>query len=513
MKKKYGIVFWFRVSGLCLTFLLFTSLLHAQRHTTARNLGLGGGGTAYMTDFHANFINPANLMLKESSGFAFGLLNGMGANGGGELVDMSVYQQYFTSGMTIDNTLTLEISDQLFGTGAGASRKVGLNALDAVLMGFSIKTSKQAFSLAFRARALASFSMSKGFFELGLGGLNGQLFSDYKAVDIGGDVLTVGEVSLGYAREVWSSGQFGEPGSMRLSAGFAPKFMAGFDYYRLNFNSRLRVSEENRAMDHIFDYEFESAGLVTNQIKEYHSARQNEDGDPVIGDYMNFDETLPYAISPKGYGMGMDIGITYEVVIPGLAVLSREPRILRIAVSATDLGSVNFNSNPGRFSASDHFEWNGFDVDFDEINSHHDSSLGEYSSHILQDSIISNIYGDFSPDDLSGIRVDMMPMVNLGAVYSAGKWNIMVDLGKGLNTRATNSRHVSTALGIEYNAFRFIPLRAGIRTGGELETSYSLGTGINLKPFKFTVGVMAVPDLVNGSIHGGAAWSGLMLRF
>jgi hypothetical protein len=38
---------------------------HAQLSHTAENMGLGGGGTAYLTGYEALFVNPANLYIQE----------------------------------------------------------------------------------------------------------------------------------------------------------------------------------------------------------------------------------------------------------------------------------------------------------------------------------------------------------------------------------------------------------------------------------------------------------------
>lgn len=39
--------------------------IFAQPVVTPKNLALGGGGTTYITDFHANFYNPANLLIND----------------------------------------------------------------------------------------------------------------------------------------------------------------------------------------------------------------------------------------------------------------------------------------------------------------------------------------------------------------------------------------------------------------------------------------------------------------
>ncbi|MEX0685718.1 MAG: DUF5723 family protein [Balneolales bacterium] len=499
-----------RIILLCLLVLMINSTIYAQRHTTARNLGLGGGGTAYMNDFHANFINPANLMLSESNA-TLGLLGGFSTNGGGQLADLSIYNEYFTTGRTINENLTLEISNKLFGNNPDGLRKIGFN-VDAVLFGLNIKTKSQAISVAFRMRAMGSFEVSKGLFELSLGGLNESFFNEYKAVNLSGDVLTVGEVSLGYAREVWSAGNFGDRGSKRLFAGIAPKLLLGMNYYNTSFNSRLRVSENDRMVSHIFDYQINTAGVISEQLNDYHRDRNDINMDVEFDEYLSFEDAAPEMGSVQGTGLGVDLGVTYEMVMPAVSFLGDKQQLLRVSFSATDLGSVNFDKAPGRFSANGQVDWSGLEMDYARIDSEFNSSTSDYTSHV-QDSITNDVYGNFAPEEISAIKVGLNPMINLGALYSAGKWNVMFDFGKGMNNRGMNSKRLSSVLGIEYNLANVIPIRTGMRVGGALPTSYSFGTGLNFRFLEFTLGFMTASNPFDNSVNIGAAWSGLILRY
>lgn len=462
-----------------------------------------------MNDFHANFINPANLMLSDKK-VTIGGLGGFSTRGGGELANMTIYNEYFTQGHTINESMTAEISDKMFGSAPSGSRKIGIDA-DAVLLGFNIKGKTQALSAAARVRALSSFSMSKGFFELSLGGLSETFFKDYKAVNVSGDVLTVGEVSVGYAREVWSTGNFGSPGSQRLFAGVAPKYMVGLDYYSTRFNSQLKISEDEMLVSHRFNYELDAVGKVSEQMNSYHADRNTSGLVPVFGEYLSMDDVGSGLGSVKGTGYGIDMGVTYQRVMPSLPLMGGDYQTLTVSLSATDIGSVNFDEAPGRYSSEGHFEWKGLNYDNELINAEYDSSFTDYATHI-QDSIGQNIYGNFSPENISGFSTALTPMFNLGAAYSAGKWNLMVDLGKGMNNRGTNSKQLSGIVGIEYNLFNFIPLRAGMRTGGAMNKAYSVGTGFNLSFLELTVGAMTSPQPFDSKLNFGAAWSGIVVK-
>lgn len=42
------------------------SVVAQSRHFNSATIGMGGGGTAYVDGYHANFLNPANLMINNT---------------------------------------------------------------------------------------------------------------------------------------------------------------------------------------------------------------------------------------------------------------------------------------------------------------------------------------------------------------------------------------------------------------------------------------------------------------
>ena len=61
-------------------FIVFYSINNStnaqNRHYNAMTLGMGGGGVALIDGYHANFLNPANLMIDNHEGSVY--LNQLG---------------------------------------------------------------------------------------------------------------------------------------------------------------------------------------------------------------------------------------------------------------------------------------------------------------------------------------------------------------------------------------------------------------------------------------------------
>ena len=138
--------------------------LAQANHSTSISTALGGGGSAYITGYHANFVNPANLMISDrNTRVSFGIIGGIHSSAGGSLVNIGVYNKHFTKGHTIDTQRALQISDEWFGSDSRAASRAGFG-VDIVPLGASYRRDDMAFSLAARARTLGHVGMSKGMF-------------------------------------------------------------------------------------------------------------------------------------------------------------------------------------------------------------------------------------------------------------------------------------------------------------------------------------------------------------
>lgn len=486
-------------------------------HTTSASMALGGGGGAYINGYHANFINPANLMLPDrNTRTTLGVLGGLNTSAGGRLANIGLYNQHFTKGEIIDTERALKIADDWFGNGSGSYASVGLD-VSVVPIGFSHRRDRMAFGSAVRVRSMAATGMSKGLFELALTGLDSDVFSDGKAVNMNMEMMAMTEWSAGFAMEVWRNQQSVEPGMMRLFAGVAPKLLFGMGYANLALESVLTVKgdETESSILHDFDYRIQTIGNLSDDMLAYYEERRlNENRDAILSDFVTGDSFGDMG-SIHGMGMGLDIGVTGEWYIRdiSLPVIGSGPQILRASISLTDIGGINYRKNPGDFRAKNTFLWDGLNIDFEYIDEEHDGDITNYYEFVLEDSIGSDIYGNFAPVETNNHRVGLTPIINIGGALSMGKLGVMMDIGKGWNRRGINSRRMYMALGTEYYPVDFIPIRLGMRMGGYSGVNLSFGTGVELKNFEFTAGIMRTPSSRRSGINLSAAWSGFIVRF
>ena len=130
-----------KVLSISLLVLLATSfeVLSQSRHYDSRSLSMGGGGTAYVDGYHANFINPANLMINSTKNRpkrSLGIVGGIGFRAGGTLINLDVYDQYLTQGLTLEGEVAEGFLTDLFGGTNSELTKSQSATFNIFLLGF-----------------------------------------------------------------------------------------------------------------------------------------------------------------------------------------------------------------------------------------------------------------------------------------------------------------------------------------------------------------------------------------
>lgn len=490
-------------------FCVTTASLFAQsRHYNSQTLGMGGGGTAYIDGYHSNFLNPANLMLNKARrpSTSIGIIGGIGVKAGGSLLNLKVYDDYFTKGLTLEGQIREDMLNDWFGANATNTRNIAVS-LDIVPLGFSKKGQKSAFSFANRVRVVEDFTINKGFAELAFYGLDSDQFGTAVPVNFNNKTISYAEFSIGYAREIplplqgiIESVPF--INGVKLYAGVAPKYIVAAQGVELDFNSTLQVQPAAQAggITQTFDYSLYSFGDLSKQLKSYADARQTNP-DAKLDDYLDYSGS---DVGTVGSGFGMDLGVTAEidVSIPALGLLGKR-QVLRVAMSATDLGTVNFDSSPSRVTANGAITFDG-DAG--------DDSFEDYLDNFA-DSLENDVYGDFVSESVGAKKYKLPGMYNFGAALTLGKLTTTLDYGFGFNDIGTNTKRSSLTLGTEYRLLGFIPIRLGTRLGGYSSRTYSAGFGVDLKVLEFTFAAQSVANTTEFGSSAAFAWSGLLIRF
>ena len=488
-------------------------------HLTSVNLGLGGGGAAYIDGYHSNFINPANIGINRDvrPNFTLGLFWGLGMNAGGPLANVGAYNKYMTKGLVLN-----EVADQMYGEIFGGSpanfKSLGMN-FNMVPIGMAYRRDDWAVSLSTRLRFMTDLSANRGFFEFLTHGLDGDEFSEATPASFNMKMLTMSEVSLGGSMHVLESnlGDFAFKGAdvpVDVYAGIAPKLLIGHNSMGMNFNSNITVGDEQ--VIHDFNYGIRTVGEITNQFNQYYvDHTQRGMSDVSLGDYIEPEGGDFYKV--KSFGMGLDLGATAEFDLSNVEALDigsffKGKKFARVALSVTDIGQINMSTDAGKFTHQGEFVWEGFEYDQERINAEFDSSFSNYTEHVT-DSIANNVYLNYTPEEAGEISNDLPTMFHLGTQFQMGRAGLMFDIARGFTKRGMTNKSTTTALGLEYKTFGVWPLRVGIRTGGMGSTSYSFGTGIELRNFELSFSAMSVNDSSSNGYYIAGALSGLVFHF
>ncbi|MEX0845205.1 MAG: DUF5723 family protein [Balneolaceae bacterium] len=484
-----------------------TALMAQSRHFNAQSLGMGSGGTAYVDGYHANFVNPANLMLdNHHKKTTIGFVN-VGVKAGGSLANVAVYNKYLTTGQLIAGDTRTNMLNEWFGENSSNMRQLS-TTISIAPFGFSHRSSEQAFSLASRVRVTEQFAINKGMAELLTYGLDSDKFATPVPVDFNTNTVVFAEVSLGYARHL----DFIEipdlffAKDIKLYAGIAPKYLYGIYTANLDFNSTLQMDRGSASdpftIHHRFNYSLQTIGLLSQQLQEYEAA-YNLDKNAELGDYVDYSgDDLGEA---QATGFGLDIGGTLEMDVSALPIplFIDKDKTLRISMSLTDLGKLNFDQTPSSVYADAEFSYVGAQ-DEDDFDSFFDN---------LSDSLQNDVYGRFDSEEIDGINYSLPGMYNFGASLEMGKLLVALDFGMGFNNNGINSKRSALNLGAQYRLLGFMPIRVGTRIGGYSSATFSAGFGLDFNFLEFSVGASTVSNSENFGTSAGVAWSGLIIRF
>ncbi len=496
------------------------SVFAQSAHLTSKNVSLGSGGAAYQDLYHANFVNPANLMLNHDRrpAITIGIAGGIYTGGGGDLLNISTYNRYLTTGLTIEGAVADEMLDKWFGASDSNIRSASFDA-GVIPIGAVYRTRKWSVSFAQRSRVSGRTSYSRGFADLIFRGLDSEYFDRARAVNSTQELYGWHEISAGFAMTVYEQERFfGLGRNLKIHAGIAPKLLLGADYFSGTLHSDLRIegvsAESGGAIQHNFQYSVQTIGRRAEELERYNNDRR-AGLEPKLNDYLDFESEDISGF--KGTSVGVDLGVTAELNLHqnafGNLGLFRGEKKLTVGLAVTDIGALSFSDRARSFDAADNFTWNGFTYDQETIDNEFDGDESAYFESVLTDSIGNDIYGNFETRESSKHTVGLPAMVRLGSHLQLGKFAFMADIGTGIVDRGINSSRIHLSLGSEYRFLNRIPLRAGMRTGGYSSTTWHAGTGVELKNFEFTVGAATTSNSETNGASIAAAWSGIVVHF
>ncbi|RNC80042.1 MAG: hypothetical protein ED557_13005 [Balneola sp.] len=460
----------------------------AQPVLTPRNVALGGGGSSYLTDYSANFYNPANLLIQDRrrnidvglfiTGTYFNAVQNFSdlEQQSGNLTD---YLSAFEPGRyTISDADRLEILEDNYIRDRNTS--LHQTRLDLILLGFKWRNEDRAFSLALRNRISSSFEVGRGWYSNVLQDIGGVQSLDRSLTH---RYQSLYEISLGYSE----SFNFFSDMTPRLDEfyfGIAPKLVLGGAYQNAKWDNVYSTSGGINQLTQEFEYQASgNFGIATDQYLNgvaAETALTQNISDEIFNRY--------------GIGIGLDIGFTYLITLGNdLSTISNNNqqtnKSLRLSLSITDIGFVNYSEN-------------GIDLNITSDT----TNVASLPTGVASDAFVGapgqfidfiDKYGAQNPfvlaqQERGDFSVLLPTALHAGALLEINRIKLMGDLSIGFTNNAFNSTKLVASAGIEIRPLKFLPIRAGTQLATELPNYFSFGTAIETQLWDLSIATQFV---------------------
>lgn len=466
--------------------------LTAQPVMTPRNMALGGGGSTYITDYNAVFINPANLMINDRSGNT-----DVGFMSGGFYIDavlnntdlldqyhnLTDYVKKYESG---GYTLSPDDRSELLRRDYRKNRTLSSNQTryDINSLGIKWKRPESAFALSFRSRSSTRYFTGKGWYTQERVNRDEAEILDRSLISRS---QTIHEVSFGYAESMeFLSGL--TPRLDNFFIGIAPKLVLGGGYQNAVWENRYerRINEQD-----IVRYESFTYAATGNFARAALSYTQGNSAENSIANQFSFSPASLY-----GVGAGLDIGMTYLYTfgsdLSAVGIGDQTTRkSLRLSFSITDIGfiaysednvsisrnpdSVRVNETPQMVADEPFLGTRGQFITFSDRY----STSGPFRGAVSSEATFSTLL----PLALHG-----------GALLELNRLKLMGDLSIGLTNNAFNSTTLRSSAGVEIKPLLFLPLRAGVQFEGSSIRFLSAGAAIETRGFDLSLAAQFSPE-------------------
>lgn len=502
-----NINFYSRLLGCCLAVLICGSgSLLAQPVLNARNIALGGGGTAYLNGIEANFYNPANLSVYDREGTFHFTLGTLGTffepvlSSGNPKNQLQRYADTFlpyqAGEQGISTTQRTTILDENYSGGNLTSEH--LSRADMVWGGVQWIGDKKSYSIALRTRLGSRIEVGRGWYSVEEIDQNGSSIRDLSLIK---QTQALHEISFGVAQEFqFLNGLI--PRINKLYLGIAPKFVLGGTYENTVYSGRYVTDEQNNT-GYKREFTFYSTGSYSDMISSYLLSGSAQTA---------IDRELDnrFLLKPTGYGAGVDFGLTYLIPLGSDVSLlengeNRRPieKSLRIGLSITDIGVVHYSTQPLQLSQS---------LTSTQINTQNPvdnqfiGSAGQVPVFFDEASEIPNPFFEAESQSKGNFTVALPTSFNAGFVLDINRVKLMSDLTLGLSNTAFTNKKLIAHFGIESRPLPYLPLRFGTTLAAGKPLRFGAGTGFESRYWDFSIStqVLVKSSTLTTDVVGGA---------
>lgn len=518
MIKKLTI---FRVNFTAVIFVFLTiavlgpgsSMIRAQPVITAENIGLGGGGTAYLNGPEATFWNPANLMIQEQAG-QFHLEIGQSAIQFEPLLSSKSVSGQFTRFLDgyqpytqVDADMSANQRTALVNTHYPGNKLQAQNRQrgDFMIAGAIWQQNDYALSIALRARYASAINVGRGWYDDHFIEENNRQVRDFSLSQNRSEYY---ELAVGYAQEfTFINGLM--PHLNTLYIGIAPKVILAGPAFNTKYNARyIREGEDAVTSNFVSVFNMQSSGRFSGTTSDYLKS-----GNPRRAIKNNFQDN--YHFQQTGYGLGFDFGLSYVMRLNGRKQSSMETpapaKSLRVAFSLNDIGAVLYNKQPLSMSSPEDTSQALLQT---SMNSMFVGAGGQFVSQLHTARFLPNPLVNAEHHSEESYSSLLPTSANTGIFLDLERFKFMGDLTLGLNNTAFTTKKLAVSLGAEIRPFRHVPIRAGTRFAADQPFQMGFGTGIETTHWDFTVGARALfQERSPQTSLVGAAFGGLQFHF
>jgi len=451
------------------------------------SMGLGGGGTSYITGYDALFINPANIQLREKNyrvQFSFaeiGVYHDTPLRIRNVGDRFNSYSDQFNIPGSNDYLLSNEGRESLLSRHYPSNRLNRQFRSTSAIHWFGIKwfRDERSYALSVRTRQSNRYTVGRGWYDENPVETDNGLEIDQM---LSHSFQTLHEISFGYSESFsFLSGLL--PRISRFNIGIAPKIVLSGPAYSTRFSDHYTRSEDGQPWVRESSYSFESSGKFSSHAQQLAFGNTSLPSEERLFSQSDL-------FQPSGIGAAIDLGITYLFTFgDDLSLIRRTEeateKSLRLSFSVTDLGIIHYFDDPFRTDISSTVS----DMETPGSVSNH-----LYSGAVLQDFQFLTFDGVHPLQQNGNQNQDsfssMLPTsIQSGILFQINRIKLMGDFKLGLHDDAFQSTKLKSFIGAEVRPLSFLPLRAGTRLATELPGYYSFGAGLETTYFDINAAV------------------------
>ncbi|MFH1374132.1 MAG: hypothetical protein ABII79_10080 [bacterium] len=118
--------------------------------------------------------------------------------------------------------------------------------------------------------------------------------------------------------------------------------------------------------------------------------------------------------------------------------------------------------------------------------------------NMSDDYVVSDDY----TEDIPAFSTTLPSVMNVGLANTSGSLLWAINWEQGFRRAAGASAKPRLSLGLEWTKLGILPLRTGFATGGDKNTAWSFGSGLDLSPFHLDLAVVTGSSLTPASSKG-----------